>query len=318
MAPEEHFDMEELVRAVDRPRPLRPELRERLEAELHAQIVSDKDAAPRPLNRGAAERLADALSESSADEASSEPDDDLMTGLMVGVDGPRLLPEPLSDRLAGRLAGADAPRWRRVFQRPSAMRVAGGIAAAALIGAGVSAALLSGGSGSGPGTVASRSNGAARPTAEAPSSPAARGGVGATGGQGSASGFGAHSMVPANTPSVPQGSGASAGSAGPIPAAAPAAGINPTASSSPPAIHSVAPASGPAGGGTWVTITGIHFTGTTSILFGKTKAPQFIVLSDQEVKSLSPAHLPGAVDIEVVTPRGSTALSPADNYQYTI
>ena len=226
MAPEEHFDLEELARAGDQPRPLRPEFRERLESELHAQIASDKDAAPRPLSRGTAERLADALSGPSADEASSEQDDDLMTGLLVGVDGPRPLPESLSDRLAGRLAGAEAPRWRRVFQRPSAMRVAGGIAAAALIGAGVSAALLSGGSGSGPGTVASRSNGAVRPTAEAPASPGA-GGVGATSGQGSASGVGAPSMVPANTPSIPQGAASSSASAGTVPAAAPAAGMGP-------------------------------------------------------------------------------------------
>jgi hypothetical protein len=314
MAPEEHFDLEELARAGDRPRPLRPEFRARLETELHAQIASDKDAAPRPLNRGTAERLADALSGPSADEASSDQDDDLMTGLLVGVDGPRPLPESLSDRLAGRLAGAEAPRWRRVFQRPSVMRVAGGIAAAALIVAGISAALLSGGSGSGPGTVASRSNGAVQPNAQAPAS---GGGAGAANGQGSGSGFGARSMVPGSVPSGPQGSGASAGSAGPIPAASGAAGINPTASSSAPAIYSVTPASGPAGGGTWVTITGIHFTGTTSILFGNTKAPQFAVLSDQEVKAVSPAHLAGAVDIEVVTPTGSTPLSPADNYQYT-
>jgi hypothetical protein len=78
----------------------------------------------------------------------------------------------------------------------------------------------------------------------------------------------------------------------------------------------VSPASGLAGGGTWVTISGVHFTGTTSVLFGDIRAPQFTVLSDQEVKALSPAHLPGAVDIEVVTPRGTTPPSPADNYRY--
>lgn len=307
MAPEEHFDLEELARAGDRPRPLRPEFRARLEAELRAQIASDKDAASRPLNRGTAERLTDALSGPSAAEASIEQDDDLMTGLLAGVDGSRPLPEPLSDRLAARLARTEAPRWRRVFRRPSVMRVAGGIAAAALIGAGVSAALLGGGSGSGPGTVASRSNGAVGPSAQAPASPGARGGVSATGGQGSASGFGAQSMVPATAPSAPQGAGASSASGAVASAEAPG---------NAPSILSVSPASGLAGGGTWVTISGVHFTGTTSVLFGDIRAPQFTVLSDQEVKALSPAHLPGAVDIEVVTPRGTTPPSPADNYRY--
>jgi hypothetical protein len=65
-----------------------------------------------------------------------------------------------------------------------------------------------------------------------------------------------------------------------------------------------------------VTITGAYFTGTTTVRFGDTNASQLTVVSDQEVKALTPAHPPGKVDIVIVTPEGTSPLSPAGTYQF--
>ncbi|MBB5642526.1 IPT/TIG domain-containing protein [Cryobacterium roopkundense] len=64
-------------------------------------------------------------------------------------------------------------------------------------------------------------------------------------------------------------------------------------------VTTVDPPSGPATGGTTVTITGSCFTGATDVFFGTTAATSFTVGSDSQITAVSPAGT-GVVDVTVV------------------
>ncbi|HVX07592.1 IPT/TIG domain-containing protein [Humibacter sp.] len=64
-------------------------------------------------------------------------------------------------------------------------------------------------------------------------------------------------------------------------------------------VHHVDPGSGPASGGTTVTITGHCFTGATQVLFGGTAAARFTVVNDTTITAVTPAGS-GKVDVTVV------------------
>jgi hypothetical protein len=81
-----------------------------------------------------------------------------------------------------------------------------------------------------------------------------------------------------------------------------------------PTISSITPSSGAAG--ILVTIQGTGFTGANAVRFGTTAAAQFVVDSDSELSVVSPTHGPGTVDVSVVTPGGTSALSSADRFTY--
>lgn len=85
----------------------------------------------------------------------------------------------------------------------------------------------------------------------------------------------------------------------------------------PPVVTSVAPNSGPTSGGTPVTITGTGFTGATQVIFGTSpQQPQFTVQSDTQITLTTPMGNQGPVDVQVVTPEGTSATSPADQFNY--
>ena len=75
-----------------------------------------------------------------------------------------------------------------------------------------------------------------------------------------------------------------------------------------PAVASVSPSSGPAAGGTSVTISGANFTHATAVRFGSTAATSFVVDSATEITAVSPAGA-GTVKVTVATPAG-TSCSP--------
>jgi hypothetical protein len=83
-----------------------------------------------------------------------------------------------------------------------------------------------------------------------------------------------------------------------------------------PTVTGISPSSGPAAGGTPVTITGIGFTGATAVDFGTQAATDVTVVSATTITATSPAGS-GAVDVTVVTPGGTSATSPADRFTYT-
>lgn len=83
-----------------------------------------------------------------------------------------------------------------------------------------------------------------------------------------------------------------------------------------PIISSVAPATGPAAGGTLVTISGAYFTGATAVLFGVAAATDFEVISDTKISAITPAVAASTVQTKVTTPNGTSADTAADNYTY--
>jgi hypothetical protein len=82
-----------------------------------------------------------------------------------------------------------------------------------------------------------------------------------------------------------------------------------------PTVTGIDPASGPAAGGTSVTITGTDLTGATDVEFGNAPATDFSIDSPTKITATAPAGT-GTVDITVTTPSGTSARSDADRYSY--
>jgi hypothetical protein len=84
----------------------------------------------------------------------------------------------------------------------------------------------------------------------------------------------------------------------------------------PPSISNVSPPSGPAGGGTAVTITGIRFTNAIGVSFGGVPASSFSVVSDTQIDAVAPPGPAAPVDVTVTTPEGTSATELADRFTY--
>ncbi|HEV3070726.1 MAG TPA: carboxypeptidase regulatory-like domain-containing protein [Solirubrobacteraceae bacterium] len=82
-----------------------------------------------------------------------------------------------------------------------------------------------------------------------------------------------------------------------------------------PTVTKVEPASGPAAGGTSVTITGTGFSGASAVKFGSANATSFTVNSATSITATSPTGS-GTVDVTVTTPGGTSATSAADRFTY--
>jgi hypothetical protein len=86
-----------------------------------------------------------------------------------------------------------------------------------------------------------------------------------------------------------------------------------------PEVTGLSPASGSAAGGNLVEITGTGFAEAFQVQFGESvvTAP-FVESTDSMIKLEAPAHEVGAVDVVVTSVDGSSAISPADQYTYTV
>jgi hypothetical protein len=82
-----------------------------------------------------------------------------------------------------------------------------------------------------------------------------------------------------------------------------------------PSVESVSPASGEPGGGTEVIIRGGQLGRATAVRFGSSEAASFKVISEGEIKAVSPAGS-GPVDVTVETPFGVSATSEHDQFTY--
>ncbi len=82
-----------------------------------------------------------------------------------------------------------------------------------------------------------------------------------------------------------------------------------------PTVTGISPNSGPASGGTSVTITGTGFTGATAVDFGTTAATGVIVLSATTITANSPAGT-GIANVTVITPAGTSSTSSADQFTF--
>jgi len=109
---------------------------------------------------------------------------------------------------------------------------------------------------------------------------------------------------------------AAVGLLGGAPAAAAAAQPWTSVTTSSPTVTKVSPSSGPAAGGTTVTITGTNFASPATVTFGGVAATGVQVLSPTQLTAISPAGT-GKVDVRVTAPGGTSAISPADKFSYT-
>ncbi len=85
-----------------------------------------------------------------------------------------------------------------------------------------------------------------------------------------------------------------------------------------PVVTLLSAKSGPAAGGTPVTITGRNFTGTTAVKFGTTPAKSFKVVSNTRIDAVAPAGTAGTtVDVGVSSAGGTSTPVVADRYTFT-
>lgn len=84
-----------------------------------------------------------------------------------------------------------------------------------------------------------------------------------------------------------------------------------------PTVTSVTPASGPAAGGTSVTINGCGLTAATLVKFGASLATGVTLASDSQITAVSPARTAGPVDVTVTTPKGTSFTNAGDVFTYT-
>lgn len=81
-----------------------------------------------------------------------------------------------------------------------------------------------------------------------------------------------------------------------------------------PTVVAAAPTSGPAWGGTTVTVSGTNLSGATAVHFG-TKAAFFSGVTDTSVTAVAPAGI-GTAEITVTTPTGTSIGSAAGSFTY--
>ncbi|MGW4227024.1 IPT/TIG domain-containing protein [Streptomyces bauhiniae] len=74
-----------------------------------------------------------------------------------------------------------------------------------------------------------------------------------------------------------------------------------------PTVTGVSPANGPTAGGTSVVLTGTGFTGATAVTFAGIPATSFLVNSATQITAVTPPGIPGAAEVRVTTPGGTSA-----------
>lgn len=80
-------------------------------------------------------------------------------------------------------------------------------------------------------------------------------------------------------------------------------------------VTGISPTSGPAAGGTTVTITGSGFTGVTSVGSGSAGINVQSGATDTQIVVVSPGGT-GTVDLTVTTPAGTSATTSNDQFTY--
>ncbi|MGA9752343.1 MAG: IPT/TIG domain-containing protein [Acidobacteriota bacterium] len=78
----------------------------------------------------------------------------------------------------------------------------------------------------------------------------------------------------------------------------------------PPTVSGVSPSSGPAAGGTAVTISGSNFVAGASVTLGGAAAPGVTVVSAGSITATTPAHAAGTVDVVVTNPDQQSGTLP--------
>jgi hypothetical protein len=82
-----------------------------------------------------------------------------------------------------------------------------------------------------------------------------------------------------------------------------------------PSVSQILVGTGPATGGTLLTIGGANLAGATAVTFGGTAA-SFTVVSNTTITATTPAHSAGTVDVRVTTPGGTSSAQAAARFVY--
>jgi hypothetical protein len=132
--------------------------------------------------------------------------------------------------------------------------------------------------------------------------------------------------TPGTTPSTPRISTPPASTPAPstqqtIPSSTTSTSVGTNAGCAYPAVNSISPTSGPTSGGTTVTIGGELFGSVNKVTFGGVNSPSFTVVSDTEIRAVSPAHAAGSVQVQVWgggvnCEEYPSVPSPGSNYTY--
>jgi hypothetical protein len=85
-----------------------------------------------------------------------------------------------------------------------------------------------------------------------------------------------------------------------------------------PTIKALSRTSGPTTGGTSVTVTGTLFSTVVHVRFGTTTAKSYTLKSTTQLVATSPAHAAGTTRVSVTTAKGTTPITPADNFKFVI
>jgi len=91
--------------------------------------------------------------------------------------------------------------------------------------------------------------------------------------------------------------------------------VAPSSGGTAPVVSSVSPNSGPQAGDSQVTISGSGFTGVTGVDFGSQPALSYTTLNASTIEAVSPPGT-GTVDVTVIAPTGTSAISAADQFTY--
>ncbi len=83
-----------------------------------------------------------------------------------------------------------------------------------------------------------------------------------------------------------------------------------------PSVSGPSTTSGSVVGGTDVVVTGSYFTGASNVEFGGVSASSFTVLSDSAIEAIAPGGSVGTIDVQVVTPSGTSSTSSSDQFTY--
>lgn len=83
-----------------------------------------------------------------------------------------------------------------------------------------------------------------------------------------------------------------------------------------PTVTGVQPVQGPSSGGTSVTITGTGFTAGCTVIFGGTQSTRVTFVNGGELTAISPPGAVGTVDVEVVSPGGTSGAETGDRFTY--
>jgi alpha-tubulin suppressor-like RCC1 family protein len=84
-----------------------------------------------------------------------------------------------------------------------------------------------------------------------------------------------------------------------------------------PALSKLSPKTGPASGGTVVTLTGTELTGAAEVHFGEVATTQVTVNSPTSITAIAPADVSGTLNVTVTTRGGTSAVTTKARFKYT-